>query len=188
VNDLGEAIRKKRTQLALSLSDVATRSGVSAAMLSEVERGKKSPTIRVLSHIAEALGCSISDLLGEPSRVSPRVTLAKDRKRIVDPESGIERVSLSEALLARGIDTLLYRLPAGADTGPFAPHRSGVVETLVVVRGAVEVHVGDDVFQLAVDDSLTYGADAMHRYRNRGRSAAELFLIIDSSQAAKPGG
>lgn len=183
MNELGDAMRRRRNDLQLSLSDVARASGVSAAMLSEVERGKKSPTIRVLSHVAEALRCSISDLLGDVATVAPRITRAAARKRLADPESGIERVTLSDELLGEGLDVILYRLPAGSDTGPFAPHRSGVREHLVVVRGKVEVHVGTETTRLGVDDSITYTADVAHRYRNAGKGAAELFLVIDARAA-----
>ncbi|MEP6733769.1 MAG: XRE family transcriptional regulator [bacterium] len=187
MKNLGDAVKRRRNELELSLSDVAARSGVSAAMLSEVERGQKSPTIRVLSHIAEALTCSISDLLGENRMSGPRLARAKSHKRFIDPESGIERVSLSDELLARGIEVLLYRLPGGEDTGPFAPHRSGVQEHLTVLRGALEIHVGSDVFQLRAEDSISYAANASHRYRNVGKSVAEMILVIDST-IARPGG
>jgi mannose-6-phosphate isomerase-like protein (cupin superfamily) len=124
----------------------------------------------VLSHIAEALRCSISDLLGDVEKVGPRITNATARKRIVDPESGIERVTLSDELLEQGIDVILYRLPAGTDIGPFAPPRGCVREHLVVVRGKVEVHLDGDVALLGVDDSISYSADVEHRYRNAGRA------------------
>ncbi len=187
MNNLGDAVRRRRNQLNLSLANVAATSGVSAAMLSDVERGKKSPTIRVLSHIAEALTCSISDLLDEGAPTPARVMRANARKRFVDPESGIERVSLSEELLAGGVDVVLYRLPGGKDTGAFAPHRRGVQEHLIVVRGKVDVHIGDDVAHLAAEDSISYAADASHRYRNPGKSMVEMILLIDSSKTLKKG-
>lgn len=184
-NTLGASIRRRRGDLQLSLSDLAALSGVSAAMLSAVERGGKSPTIRVLSHIAEALACTISDLLDEPESPRPRVTRAASRKRVIDPESGIERVSLAGVAPIRDLDVVLYRLPPGTDTGSFAPHRTGVVEHVVVVRGQAVVHVGDTVVTLEADDSVTYAADASHRYRNEGTSTADLLLVIDASQTGR---
>lgn len=183
---LADTIKRRRAALGLSLNDLASISGVSAAMLSAVERGQKSPTIRVLSHVAEALGCSISELLTAPEAVQLRISRASSRRRVVDLESGIERVSFGGVASVDGLDVVVYRLPARTDTGTFAPHREGVVEHLVVIRGTVEVHVGDSVATLTVDDSVTYAANTTHRYRNRGTAAAELVLIIDSSNADDP--
>lgn len=180
-NAVADAIRTRRSALELSLSELAAASGVSATMLSAVERGRKSPTIRVLSHVAEALGCSISELLAEPSPARLRIVRANSRKRIVDPETGIERVAFGGLTRHDGADLILYRLPPGTDTGAFAPHRDGVVEHVVVVRGTVEVHVGDAVATLVADDSVSYAGNASHRYRNPGRGAAELVLIVEGS-------
>lgn len=150
-------------------------------MLSAVERGQKSPTIRVLSHVAEALGTSISELLTEPAPDQLRVVRAASRKRITDPESGVERVALGDVVSPPGIDLVLYRLPAHSDTGAFAPHRRGVVEHVVVIRGAADIDVGESIVRLATDDSMTYAANAAHRYRNPTEGVTELILVIDAS-------
>ncbi len=59
------ALRRLRRDRGWSLRTLAERSGVSAAMLSEIERGAKSPTVRLAYQIARALDCSISALLGD---------------------------------------------------------------------------------------------------------------------------
>ena len=60
---IGEQIKTRRLALSLTQGDLADRSGVSKAMICDVECGKKNPTIRLLGQLANGLGCGISDLL-----------------------------------------------------------------------------------------------------------------------------
>src|SRR5438045_7127678 len=61
--EVGNRIRALREGMGLSLRDLAERSGVSAPMLSQVERGDTSPTLAVASRIASGLELSLSQLL-----------------------------------------------------------------------------------------------------------------------------
>jgi transcriptional regulator with XRE-family HTH domain len=65
--ELGNNIRARRTEHGMTLDALAEKSHVSRAMLSDIERDAKSPTIRVITQIAAGLGCTISELLGEPT-------------------------------------------------------------------------------------------------------------------------
>src|SRR6059058_3192157 len=60
---LGSRIRSLREAMDLSLRDLAERSGVSAPMLSQVERGETSPTLHVARRIAAGLELRLSQLL-----------------------------------------------------------------------------------------------------------------------------
>src|SRR3954447_2973329 len=60
---IGPRVRALREAMDLSLSDLAERSGVSAPMLSQVERGETSPTLAVASRIAAGLELTLSQLL-----------------------------------------------------------------------------------------------------------------------------
>src|SRR5438270_8043845 len=60
---LGPRIRALREAMDLSLRDLAERSGVSAPMLSQVERGETSPTLQVAGRIAAGLDLRLSQLL-----------------------------------------------------------------------------------------------------------------------------
>ena len=74
--DVGAQIRARRQQQGLTLDALAQRSGVSSAMLSEVERSVKNPTVKLAWQIARALGCSLTELLdepGAPTRLTRRV-------------------------------------------------------------------------------------------------------------------
>lgn len=178
---LADTVRRRRLDAGLTLEQLASRSGVSRTMLSDVERGHKSPTIRVASQIAAGLDCTVSDLLDEPPGARVTVLRKRERSRFIDPESGVERHVLSTSLAGRSLEVVCYVIPAGKETGEFPPHRHGVVELLTVVAGELELRLASERFVLKQGDSVTYQADVPHQYRALGRRTCELLLVIDSS-------
>jgi transcriptional regulator with XRE-family HTH domain len=61
---LGENCRERRAQLKITQAELSERSGIAASHLSYIEHGKANPTLEILEHLAEGLGCSVLDLLG----------------------------------------------------------------------------------------------------------------------------
>src|SRR4051812_33336787 len=105
--ELGQAIRDRRGALELTLEALAARAQVSRAMLSAIERGARNPTIKVLCQIAEGLHCSVSQLIGEQVAAEPddlTVVRTGERRRLIDPQSGVERHGLAPSFLRRGIE------------------------------------------------------------------------------------
>jgi transcriptional regulator with XRE-family HTH domain len=165
--------------MGLSLQALAERSGISAAMLSDLENGRKSPTIRTLCLVAEGLGCSVSELVDEQEGRSSHVTRRADRPTVREGHSGITRELISPAHARTGIELLWYTIPAGTTTGPFPAHEQGVIETVLVVRGAALHTAGSTETRLAAGDAITYAADAEHEIRNVGRGGCEVLVVID---------
>jgi transcriptional regulator with XRE-family HTH domain len=184
-SNLAGAVARRRRRAGLTLEDLSRKSGISRTMLSEVERGKKSPTIRVACQIAEGLECTLSDLLGEPPAGQVTILRKRDRNRFTDPVSGVERHVLSTSLAARTVEVIWYIIPAGRATGDFPPHRPGVVEHVTVVAGELELRTGSERLLLKTGDSATYPADLSHQYRSLGRHKCEVLLLIDSSALAR---
>ena len=96
--DLGPSIRRRRLALGLTLEALAGQSGVSTAMLSEIERGMKNPTVRLAYQIALALRCSLTDLVDNPPRHLVALGRAAERRTLVDPETAILRHGLRTEL------------------------------------------------------------------------------------------
>src|SRR5271154_1787156 len=91
---VGAAIKQRRERLGLTLRALASRSGVSASMISDVERGEKSPTLSIASALAQALGVTISALLEAAPPASGRIHVvrASEQTESVDPASGARRL------------------------------------------------------------------------------------------------
>ncbi len=168
--------------MGLTLEALAERTGVSRAMLSDIERGVKNPTLKVVCQIAEGVGCTVSQLLGEQLTDTIRVLRKAERQTLLDPQTGVERHLLAPALVQRGIEVLWYMIPPGQSTGVFPAHRPGVVEQLTVVQGQLRCSLHDQEERLEAGDSLFFPANLPHCFSNPGAEPCCYFLVIDSSQ------
>jgi len=163
----------------LSLRDLAERSGVSAPMLSQVERGTTSPTLAVAARIATGLDLSLSQLLrlDEDGHVVV-VRRGQGRKR----RRGGHRVEeLTPPLPGQRADVSLHRLGPGAVTGGADDppiHEPGSRETAVVLEGTVTLAVEGQRYQLRAGDSVTFDADLPHHFENNGEKPVELLAVV----------
>jgi XRE family transcriptional regulator, regulator of sulfur utilization len=176
---VGSRIRALREAMDLSLRDLADRSGVSAPMLSQVERGATSPTLAVATRIAAGLDLSLSQLLrlDEDGHVVV-VRRGQGRKR----RHGGHRVEeLTPPLPGQRADVSLHRLGPGAVTGAADDppiHEPGSRETAVVLEGTVALAVDAERHQLRAGDSVTFDADLPHHFENDGEQPAELLAVV----------
>jgi XRE family transcriptional regulator, regulator of sulfur utilization len=163
----------------LSLRDLAERSGVSAPMLSQVERGATSPTLAVAARIATGLDLSLSQLLRlDEDRHVVIVRRGQGRKR----RRGGHRVEeLTPPLPGQRADVSLHRLGPGAVTGGADDppiHEPGSRETAVVLEGTVTLAADGARHQLRAGDSVTFDADLPHHFENDGEQPAELLAVV----------
>jgi XRE family transcriptional regulator, regulator of sulfur utilization len=176
---LGARVKSLREGLGLSLRDLADRSGVSAPMLSQVERGETSPTLAVAGRIAAGLDLTLSRLLrlDENGHVVV-VRGGQGRKR----RRGGHRVEeLTPPLPGQRADVSLHRLDPGAVTGgPDDPpiHEPGSRETAVVVDGTATLVVEGERHELRAGDSVTFDADLPHHFENTAKEPAELLAVV----------
>jgi transcriptional regulator with XRE-family HTH domain len=181
--DIGAHVRQRRQALGLTLEQLAEASGVSPAMISEVERAVKNPTVKLAYQIALALGCSLTDLLEDDATEAPVVVRAAQRRTLIDPDTGVERHGLSPDLLRRGLELVWYALPAGQSAGEMAANRRGIVEHLVVIQGTLTIALGGESTRLAKGDGITYRPQTTVEYQNVGRSPCAFVLLSDSTGA-----
>ncbi|QLY29765.1 helix-turn-helix domain-containing protein [Nocardia huaxiensis] len=177
----GANVRRRREDAGLTLEQLSTRSSVSRAMLSKVERGEKSPTIGVASRIAHALDTSLSDLIGGPDAPASGavVVLRKnDRPVFRDPETGFERHMVSAAPGAGGGELIVHHLPAQVSTGLLPAYPPGTEKQLVVLDGTLTVLLGGISETLHAGDSVFFQADADHGFANRTDAPCEYIMLI----------
>ena len=113
---LGARLRAERETRAWSLADLASRSGVSRAAVSRVERGAASPTASLLCRLSGALGLPVSTLWAR-AEGAPRHRLVRERDqpRWRDPGTGHVRRRIAPAPGSDGpLDLDGFALPAGA--------------------------------------------------------------------------
>lgn len=178
---VGARVRAAREHQGETLRAFAARAGVSASMLSDVERGAKSPTIAILSAIAEGLGMPLSSLVSDehPLEAGPRIIRAADMPLVIDPESTIKRYHLGPVVTESNIEFLRFILPPGSSTGSSSEHEHGTIERVYVMQGRVEVVVGGKRFTLGTGDAAVYRAAVAHGLHAPPDEAAEVYLVIE---------
>lgn len=173
---LGDRVRLLRSQRGWSLEELATASGVSRSMLSQVERNETNPTVVVALAIAKALGVSLDDLAA-PGDSSPMEVIRGDDSQYVYRSDESCRIrTLSPLSAQRELEFYEIELPRGGELRS-APHFGGTQEFLTVHHGAVQVESGDHATMLSAGDSVAYPADVPHAILNVGEETALVFLI-----------
>lgn len=182
---LGPNLRRLRSKRGLSLERLAQRSGVSRAMLGQVELGQSAPTINVLWKIARALNVPFSSLIDRASPDSPVVLAARSARLLTNQNGSFT----SRALFPVDDDrrrTEFYELRLKADGEEQAtPHAPGTSENLVVSAGAVEIEVEGVLHRLEAGDAIVFGADVPHSYRNRGETEAVMYLVMTYAEGVR---
>ena len=178
--DVGSRIRALREAMGFSLRDLAERSGVSAPMLSQVERGETSPTLAVAHKIASGLELSLSQLLRLDESGSVTVVRA-DARMHGGGTSGHSYEVVTPGLPGQRAEVSLHALKPGAATGgPDDPpmHEPGARETAVVTGGRLRLVCDGTTYDLAEGDSVTFDADLPHHFENPDGSEARFFAVV----------
>ena len=168
-----------RDSMGLSLRELAERTGVSAPMLSQVERGETSPTLAVAGRIATGLDLTLSQLLRLDEAEHVVVVRAGDGRSRT--RGGHRLEELTPPLPGQRADVSRHALKAGGATGgPGDPplHEPGARETAVVLSGALTLVAEGRDHELEAGDAVTFDADLPHHFENRGRGAAEFLAVV----------
>jgi len=176
---LGARVRALREAMGLSLRDLADRTGVSAPMLSQVERGETSPTLAVAARIAGGLELSLSQLVRLDE--GRHLVITRSGKGRTRRRAGHRVEELTPALPGQRAELSRHVLDAGAATGgPDDPpmHEPGSRETVHVASGAVVLVIDGDEHELGAGDSVTFDADLRHHFENRGSGPAEFLAVV----------
>src|SRR6476619_3534184 len=176
---VGPRVKALREAMDLSLRDLAERSGVSAPMLSQVERGETSPTLQVASRIAAGLELRLSQLL----RLDEESTVTVVRRGEGRPggAGGHAYEVLTPPLPGLRAEVTRHTLAPGAVTvGPGDPprHEPGARETGFVEDGGLTLHVDGTEHALQAGDCVTFDADLPHHFANHTEEEAVLLAIV----------
>jgi transcriptional regulator with XRE-family HTH domain len=178
---VGPRVRALREGMDLSLRDLADRSGVSAPMLSQVERGETSPTLAIAARIASGLELSLSQLLRLDEGDGVTVVRASERLSGGAARRGHRYEILTPPVPGQRAEVSLHTLQPGAATGgPDDPpmHEAGSRETAVVDEGRVRLVCAGVAHDLDEGDTVTFDADLPHRFENPGDRPARFYAVV----------
>jgi transcriptional regulator with XRE-family HTH domain len=179
VASIGPRVRALRDAMSFSLRDLADRSGVSAQMLSQVERGETSPTLAVAAKIAAGLELTLSQLLRLDEGEHIAVSRAAGRRQ--SRRGGHRIEELTPPLPGQRADVSLHVLDPGAGTGGAGDppmHEPGSRETAVVLAGSLALVLEGARTRLQEGDSVTFDADLPHHFENEGTQPTRFIAVI----------
>lgn len=165
---LASTLKKQRQARGWSLSKLAEESGVSKAMLGQIERNESSPTVSTLWKIATGLNVPFSTF----------ITPETDRPAVFDPQQQAMVVKplfpWDEALK---FDHFSITLAPGA-MSESKPHEAGVIEHVVVVSGELEMQIDGEWRTIKADTGVRFAGDKPHAYRNSSTLTVHFHSLI----------
>jgi XRE family transcriptional regulator, regulator of sulfur utilization len=180
---LGARVKALREASSLSLRDLAARSGVSAPMLSQVERGETSPTLTVAARIAAGLELRLSQLLRLDESGSVTIVRASQRQRGGNARRGHRFEVMTAAQPGQRAELSRHTLaPAGATGAADDPpmHEPGSRETALVEQGSLVLVCDGQRHQLGEGDCVTFDADLPHHFENPTDAEAAFLALVSA--------
>ncbi len=174
---VGSNLRRLRGQRGHSLERLSQLSGVSRAMLGQIELGQSAPTINVLWKISSALGVPFSALTSARPSGGLHVLRGDQAKLLTSHDGSFSSRALFPFDEPRRVEFYELRLaPGGLERAD--AHNPGTTENLVVARGAVEIEVSGRKEVLEAGDAIVFEADVPHVYRSRAEGETVMYLVM----------
>ncbi|WP_434668807.1 helix-turn-helix domain-containing protein [Klebsiella sp. B345] len=166
---LATTLKSLRQQRGWSLSRLAEETGVSKAMLGQIERNESSPTVATLWKIATGLNVPFSTFIVADASTTPSAFDPQQQAMVVtpvfpwDPELRFDHFSITLAPGALSEST---------------PHEKGVIEHVVVIDGVLDLCLQGEWHVLAPGEGRRFAGDLAHAYRNSGGQTAHFHSLI----------
>lgn len=164
--DLAGAVRRLRESQGMSVRVLATRTGVSASFLSQVENGLASPSIATMERIAAGLGVTLAQFFQDAAGVTPAAVVRADARMLLTSEwskARIERVGGSG--VGGRLDAVLVTIEPGGMSGK-QPYPAPREEFAMVTEGRVMLTLGKVDHVLDAGDAVTIPGGGERRWHN----------------------
>jgi transcriptional regulator with XRE-family HTH domain len=170
-------LKRLRRRRGHSIERLARLSGVSRAMISQIELGRSVPTIALFWKLARALEVPFAALTSETGGGGTVVLRASKAKTLTSVDGAFTSRALFPFDSERRVEFYQLTLaPSGLEVAQ--PHAVGTVENLVVAGGQIEIDVAGTVHRLQTGDAIMFEADVPHSYRNVSAVTAVMYLVM----------
>jgi DNA-binding XRE family transcriptional regulator/quercetin dioxygenase-like cupin family protein len=189
---IGPRLRAQREQLGLSLREIARRIGVSASLISQIERDKVNPSVSTLWALVRELQMTMGDLFAvddSPAAVASTVTrngsgfvVSADRRAVINLDSGVTWERLTSAS-DPSVEFLRLTYEVGSESCPEdSLMRHSGKEYGYILSGSLGVQIGFDRFDLGPGDAISFDGSAPHRLWAIGDRPAEAIWAVVGRQ------
>lgn len=175
---LGKTIQRLRKAYNMSLGELSEQSGVAKSIISQIERNETNPTLSTVYRLSRALDTSIDEVLKADSGTVFLEHQVKSAIPILESQDGLCRLAITGPLnlidLTQWYD--FHAKPNGLLESD--PHPPGTVEHLYMLKGEVEITVGEEVKVAKAGEAIRYRGDVPHKIRNLGTVDAHANMIL----------
>jgi transcriptional regulator with XRE-family HTH domain len=175
VPDVGQAVRALRLRRKWTLKEVSVATGLSQSFLSQLELGRSNASLQSLQRIAKALDVQVAELFRKDGfeevvlRRADRPTLAYGilgRKHLLTPQT------------SQNLEIFMGEFQAGGSTGEEQYTHGDSEELFLVMKGKVDLHLGEDIHVLEAGDRAIYKSSVPHKTVNVSDEPAEVLWVI----------
>jgi len=174
---VGDEIQRLRRAHSLTLEELATKSGVSKAILSQIERDKSNPTLSTIWRITQALDHPLEDLLSSNKPASPFEKLKCNATPSVSSEDGGFTLRIL-GLVSMLASVQWYEFEAKPGSRLVSEsHGPGSLESLSLTKGTLEVALEEGKEVVTAGESLRYSTETVHTLTNIGKGTCHGFMV-----------
>lgn len=161
---IGRELRAFRRRQEVTVAELANRTGLSIGMLSKIENGNTSPSLKTLQTLATALSLPVSFFFRSfEARQEPVYTKSGEGIEEAGSRTGHQTCLLGHINVpSSGIIAKPYLVTLSAEADVFATLQHGGTETIYMLEGEMDYRHGDTLFRLTAGDSLQFDADTPH--------------------------
>jgi transcriptional regulator with XRE-family HTH domain len=178
---LGEKLRTLRVRKSMGLVELGKHTGLSAAMLSKLERGKLFPTLPTLLRIAMVFGVGLEYFFTD-ERKRHVVAIARKQERLRFPDSPGGRSiaynfeSLDFKATERKLNAFYAEFqPTSSDKA--RPHQHPGVELLYLISGKLELTIGSEIYTLEAEDAVYFDSGVRHGYHRASKGPCAGIIV-----------
>lgn len=184
--NLGARLRQMRADRGITLAELSALAQISVAMLSHIERGQTSPSLKSLERLRIALGVPLAAFFlpqdGAPAGRSHFVVRHGERSILPFNKFGLTKQLLSPPGHS-ALEMLMLVIEPDGGSGP-EPWTRNAEKSGYVVEGRFELTVGAEVQVLEAGDSFQFDARLPHSFRNRSSTTTSVVWVIKADTLA----
>jgi uncharacterized cupin superfamily protein len=155
---------------------LATKSGFSPSLISQVEHGQVTPSIGSLERIAIALGVSLGKFFIESDPNTTRLVRASARPQLISTWSPVSIEALGPLDGMGMLEPIMLNLAPGGRSGIFPAAPEGEKFALLIT-GEVTLTLGDEVHVLRAGDAITFAPATPHQWENSSAGPAHVVIV-----------
>lgn len=172
------ALKSLRETQGWSLDKAAEATGVSKAMLGQIEREESSPTVATLWKLAKGFDVSFSIFLEEPvGKFQKSIYRSEQVQYLSSDDQSIQVATIFPFDKQLNCEIFSIQLLPHCEHAS-KPHQKGVIEQVIVVKGTLEILLNGVWQILHKNEGLRFSADQPHQYRNSSSVKNHFYNII----------